>query len=157
MNQTSKFSPSRRKLLIAGAGGTVALGIFGAASWGQLSNYRATWVERVVRENLPGIDLDGASLQTFIKDILASERMLRKEVKVTVFADRFVPWLPAHISKARNGLEGLERYVLTEYLIGSNFFRVPDPKRETIVYSGMMVACRNPFIYMDAAFGNASG
>ncbi|HWK48774.1 MAG TPA: hypothetical protein VNR40_02755, partial [Steroidobacter sp.] len=129
MNQTSKFSPGRRKLLIAGAGGTVALGIFGAASWGQLSSYRATWVERVVRDNLPGIDLDGASLQTFIKDILASERMLRKEVKVTVFADRFVPWLPAHISKARNGLEGLERYVLTEYLIGSNFFRVPDPKQ----------------------------
>lgn len=157
MNQTSKFSPGRRKLLIAGAGGTVALGIFGVASWGQLSNYRASWVERVVRENLPGIDLDVASLQTFIKDILASERMQRKEVKVTVFADRFVPWLPAHISKARNGLEGLERYVLTEYLIGSNFFRVPDPKQETIVYSGMIVACRNPFIYMDAAFGKVSG
>ena len=153
MNRTSKFSSSRRKLLIVGAGGTVALGIFGAASWGQLSNYRASWVERVVRENLPGIDLDGASLQTFVKDILASERMQRKEVKVTVFADRFVPWLPAHISKARNGLEGLERYVLTEYLIGSNFFRVPDPKRETIVYSGMIVACRNPFTYMDAVSG----
>ncbi len=70
-------------------------------------------------------------LQAFIKDILASERMQRKEVKVTVFADRFVPWLPAHISKARDGLEGLERHVLTEYLIGGNFFRVPDPKRVT--------------------------
>nr|WP_298726987.1 hypothetical protein [uncultured Steroidobacter sp.] len=157
MNQTSKFSRSRRRLLIAGACGTVALGIFGAASWGELTGYRASWVERVIRDNLPGIDLDGTSLQAFVKDILASERMQRKEVKVTVFADRFVPWLPAHISKARNGLEGLERYVLTEYLIGSNFFRVPDPKRATIVYSGMIVACRNPFIYMDAAFGNASG
>ncbi len=131
MKETSKFSPGRRKLLIAGAGGVAVLGIFGAASWEQLTNYRASWVERVVRENLPGIDLDAASLQTFIKDILASERMQRTAVKVTVFADRFVPWLPAHIAKARNGLEGLERYVLTEYLIGSNFFRVPDPKRET--------------------------
>ena len=37
----------------------------------------------------------------------SSERMQRLEVKATVFADRFVPWLPAHISKARNGLEGL--------------------------------------------------
>jgi len=147
MKQTSPFSPARRKLLIAGAGGVVALGALGAASWGQLTNYRASWVERVVRENLPGIDLDAVSLQAFVKDILASERMQRKEVKVTVFADRFVPWLPAHISKARNGLEGLERYVLTEYLIGSNFFRVPDPKRETIVYSGIALACRNPFTY----------
>ncbi|HEY0684044.1 MAG TPA: hypothetical protein VGD45_17060 [Steroidobacter sp.] len=147
MKATSNFSPGRRKLLIAGAGGTLALGIFGAASWGTLSNYRATWVESVVRENLPGIDLDGASLQAFIKDILASERMQRKAVKATVFADRFVPWLPAHIAKARSGLEGLERFVLTEYLIGSNFFRVPDPKRETIVYSGKVVACINPFTY----------
>lgn len=147
MKTTSNFSPGRRKLLIAGAGGAAVLGIFGAASWEQLTNYRATWVERVVRENLPGIDLDAASLQTFVKDILASEWLQRKPVKMTVFADRFVPWLPAHVAKARNGLESLERYVLTEYLIGSNFFRVPDPKREQIVYSGMIVACRNPFTY----------
>lgn len=144
MKPTRPFSPSRRKLLIAGAGSAVAFGIVGVASF---TNYRATWIERVVRENLPGIDLDAASLQTFIKDLLASERMQRPEVKVTVFADRFVPWLPAHISKARDGLEGLERHVLTEYLIGGNFFRVPDPRREKIVYSGMIVACRNPFTY----------
>lgn len=131
----------------------MALGIFGAASWGALSNYRASWVESVVRENLPGIDLDVASLQAFIKDILANERMQRKAVKATVFADRFVPWLPANISKAREGLEGVERFVLTEYLIGSNFFRVPDPKGETIVYSGAVIACRNPFTYRsDPAF-----
>jgi len=153
MKQASPFSPARRKLLIAGAGGVVALGALGAASWGRLSNYRGSWVERVVRENLPGIDLDAASLQAFITDILASERMQRKEVKVTVFADRFVPWLPAHISKARHGLEGLERYVLTEYLIGSNFFRVPDPKSVTIVYGGIALACRNPFTYASLAFG----
>ncbi|GFE88089.1 hypothetical protein [Steroidobacter agaridevorans] len=147
MKQTSTFSPGRRKLLIGGASAAVALGVFGAASWEQLTNYRATWIERVVRENLPGIDLDAASLQAFIKEMLASERMQRTEVKVTVFADRFGPWLPAHISKARDGLEGLERHVLTEYLIGSNFFRVPDPKREQIVYSGTIPACRNPFVY----------
>lgn len=151
MKQTNTFSPGRRKLLIGGASTAVALGVFGAASWEQLTNYRATWIERVIRENLPGIDLDPASLQAFIADLLASERMQRKEVKLTVFADRFVPWLPAHISKARNGLEGLERYVLTEYLIGSNFFRVSDPKRVTIVYSGIALACRNPFTYASPA------
>jgi hypothetical protein len=151
MKASNSFSSGRRKLLIAGAGGTLALGIFGAASWGTLSNYRASWVEGVLRDNLPGIDLDAASLQAFIKEILVSERMQRKAVKATVFADRFVPWLPANVAKARDGLEGLERFVLTEYLIGSNFFRVPDPKRETIVYSGRAVACINPFTYRSQA------
>ena len=147
MKQTSQFSSARRKLLMAGAGGVIALGALGAASWGNIANYRAAWIERVVRENLPGIDLDAESLQKFVQDMLANERMQRAEVKATVFADRFVPWLPAHISKARNGLEGLERFVLTEYLIGSNFFRVPDPKSVPIVYSGIALACRNPFTY----------
>ncbi|MBL8271044.1 hypothetical protein [Steroidobacter sp.] len=141
------FSSGRRKLLIAGGASALALGVFGAASWSTIKNYRASWIERVVREHLPGIDLDAASLQTFINDMLVSERMQKKEVKATVFADRFIPWLPAHIAKARHGLEGLERHVLTEYLIGSNFFRVPDPKSETIVYGGRVVACSNPFTY----------
>jgi hypothetical protein len=155
MNAKSDFSPGRRKLLIAGAGGALALGIFGAASRGELGNYRASWIERVVRENLPGIDIDASSLQAYIKEIMADERMQQKLVKATVFVDRFVPWLPAHIASARDGLEGLERFVLTEYLMGSNFFRVPDPKRETIVYSGRVLVCNNPFMHRDPTFSQA--
>lgn len=145
MSVRHKFSVSRRKLLLAGAGGTVALGMFGAASWGALGAYRATWIEAVIRDNLPKVELDAPSLRSFIAEISVSERLQRRSVKAAVFADRFVPWLPASISKARDGLEGLARHVLTEYLIGSNFFRVPDPKREKIVYSGRAVACINPF------------
>lgn len=149
MKATDEFSSGRRKLLIAG--GTLALGMFGAASWGKLKSYRATWVERVVRDNLPGIDLDPGSLQSFVNRILAHERLQPNVVKATVFADRFVPWLPASIGKARDGLEGLERFVLTEYLMGSNFFRVPDPGRATIVYRGGDHPCGNPFRYASNA------
>jgi hypothetical protein len=134
---------SRRKVL-AGAAGAV---IVGAISWIPLKNYRASWIEQVVRDNLPGIALDPDSLQTYVKYMLGHERLQPALVRVTIFADRFVPWLPAHISKAREGLEGVERHVLTEYLIGSNFFRVPDPQRETIVYSGAVIACINPFTH----------
>jgi hypothetical protein len=134
---------SRRKVLL-GAAGAVTLG---AVVWSPLKNYRASWIERVVRDNLPGINLDPDSLQTFVKYMQSHERLQPALVRATIFADRFVPWLPAHISKARQGLEGVERHVLTEYLIGSNFFRVPDPKRETIVYSGAVIACINPFTF----------
>jgi hypothetical protein len=134
---------SRRKVLV-GAAGAVALG---AAAWWPLRNHRASWIEQVVRDNLPGVNLDPASLQTFVTYMLGHERLQPVLVRATIFADRFVPWLPARISKAREGLEGVERHVLTEYLIGSNFFRVPDPKRETIVYNGAVIACRNPFTF----------
>jgi len=134
---------SRRKVLLGAAGAAVV----GAVSWVPLKNYRASWIERVLRENLPGIDLDPDSLQTFVQYMLGHERLQPPLVRATIFADRFVPWLPAHISKAREGLEGVERHVLTEYLIGSNFFRVPDPKRERIVFNGAVIACRNPFVY----------
>ena len=146
MNANNRFSPGRRKVLV-GAAGAVALGVFGAAAWKPLKNYRAHWVEQVVRDNLPGVDLDADSLQTFVKHMLGHDRLQPPLVRATIFADRFVPWLPAKVSKAREGLEGVERHVLTEYLIGSNFFRVPDPKRETIVYHGAVIACINPFTH----------
>lgn len=134
---------SRRKVL-AGAAGAV---VVGAVAWIPLKSYRASWIEQVVRENLPGIELEPDSLQTFVKYMLGHERLQPALVRATIFADRFVPWLPARISKAREGLAGVERHVLTEYLIGSNFFRVPDPKAETIVYGGAVIACINPFTY----------
>jgi hypothetical protein len=134
---------SRRKVLLGAAGAFM----LGAVAWLPLKNYRASWIEQVVRDNLPGIDVDPDSLQTFVKYMLGHERLQPALVRATIFADRFVPWLPAHISKAREGLEGVERHVLTEYLIGSNFFRIPDPKRETIVYNGAVIACRNPFTF----------
>ncbi len=136
---------SRRKVLF-GAAGALTVGIVGAA-WTPLRSYRAHWIEQVVRDNLPGIELDPESLQTFGQYMLGHERLQPALVRATIFADRFVPWLPAHVSKAREGLEGVERHVLTEYLIGSNFFRVPDPKQQTIVYNGAVIACINPFVY----------
>jgi hypothetical protein len=145
MNANKRFSPGRRKVLL-GAVGAATVGVVGAA-WKPLKNHRARWIEQVVRDNLPGVELDPDSLQTFVQYMLGHERLQPPLVRATIFADRFVPWLPAHVSKARQGLEGVVRHVLTEYLIGSNFFRVSDPKRETIVYSGAVIACINPFTY----------
>lgn len=147
MNDIPRFSPGRRKLLIGGAAAVATLGTFGAASWGRFKNYRAQWIEAVVRSSLPGIDLDAISMKAFVDYMLTSNRLQPAVVKATVFADRFIPWLPARVTKARDGLAGLERLVLTEYLIGSNFFRVADPRRETITYGGPVTACANPFIY----------
>lgn len=146
MNDTARFSPGRRKLLIGGAATVATLGVVSAASWGRVKNYRAEWVEQVVRSSLPGVDIDSESFKTFVDRMLSSKRMRQVQVKATVFADQFIPWLPARVAKAREGLVGLERHVLTEYLLGSNFFRVSDPRQTKIVYQGSELACPNPFI-----------
>lgn len=57
--ETSQFSPTRRRLLI---GGGIAITGIGLVSWSRYGNAPAAWVERVVRDNLPGIALDEASL-----------------------------------------------------------------------------------------------
>jgi len=41
--------------------------------------------------------------------------------------------------------ELLERDILTNFLIGSNFFNLKDPKTESIDFTGLSIACANPF------------
>ena len=145
MNTLHQKPLSRRRFLIVGAGGIVAVGALGTAAVHHYGDGRARWVERVVRRNLPGVMIDEASLATFVQTVLEGD-LLRSHVhRAAVFAQRAAPWLTSRVPKVREGLEGLERRVLTEYLIGSNFFRVRDPKRELIVYSGALNACANPF------------
>jgi len=42
-------------------------------------------------------------------------------------------------------VEQMERDILTNFLIGSNFFGLKDPKTEPIDFTGLVVACSNPF------------
>lgn len=136
---------SRRRFLIVAVGGAVAAGALGIVAVDQSKSGRALWVERVVRRNLPGVMLDEASLSIFVRSVLDGHLVRSRVHRAAILAQRTVPWLTSRVPKAREGLVGLERRVLTEYLIGSNFFRVRDPKRELIVYSGSLTACANPF------------
>lgn len=133
---------NRRHFIVAALS---AVGLGGIYSWNRYRASRAAWVEQTVRRNLPGVTLDESSLAQFVRSVLESDLLEPQTHRVAVFAERMVPWLTDRIPKARDGLEKLERRVLTEYLLGSNFFRVADPKQETIVYSGPIGVCANPF------------
>jgi hypothetical protein len=76
MNANNRFSSGRRKVLIGAAGAVIT----GAVAWLPLRNYRATWIEQVVRDNLPGINLDPDSLQTFVKSMLGHERRVPRSL-----------------------------------------------------------------------------
>jgi hypothetical protein len=143
-----RFSVSRRKVLIGAGAGALVLGTVGSLSWNRFADHRARWVEKVVRSNLPGVTVDEPSLAVFVSNILDGGLLKSSARKASLFAEQALPWLTARIPRVRTGLETIERQVLTEYLLGSNFFRVADPKRETIAYYGPAAACANPFVWM---------
>jgi hypothetical protein len=135
---------SRRGFLIATGAVIAAMGA--GFSGVRFAGSREHWVASIIRDNLPGIAIDQDSLAKFVEQAVRSDALEPVTHRLAVFAEQSVPWVTARIPKVRNGLDKLERRVLTEFLLGSNFFRVPDPKQETIVYYGPAIACGNPFV-----------
>lgn len=133
-----------RRRFLAGSAAAVAVGGTGTAWWSTRDSQRAAWIEDVVRRNLPGVALDEPSLQIFVRTTLASELFASRKRRLAFAAHQSVPWLVARMPRARERIALLERMVLTEYLLGSNFFR-SDPRHEVIVFHGRAVACANPF------------
>jgi hypothetical protein len=91
------------------------------------------------------------SWRSNVQDVLASDLLGSHKRRLAVLADTAIPVLLRRIPPARERIESLERLVLTEFLVRSNFFRVGDPKSQTIVYSGKIPACGNPFATLSSA------
>ena len=135
---------TRRMLLVSSvaAGGAAA---FGAAL---LANGYRSWVVSVLREALPGYSYDAAGLDRFLEDYrplhldgmkfqmfgaaesLFDARSLLPEQKLQYIADE-------------------ERDVLTEFLVGSDFFHRPFGETTQITYNARAVTCRSPFAVFD--------
>ena len=147
---TSALSSTRRRLLIAGSALAV-LGSGGALWIGSRLEDRAAWIESVVREQLPGVLLDPQSLAMFVRQFAAHRDFENMRWKLAMGLDQAIPVIARRVQKAERRIERLKRRVLTEYLVGSNFFRVSDPRKEMIVYSAAIPACGNPFaVFRDA-------
>jgi hypothetical protein len=143
-------SPARRRLLVA-ASGVAVLGGTGALWIGSRLDGKRAWIEAVLREHLPGVQLDPASLATFVAHFAENRVFEDGRSNLAMMLDQSVPSLTQQVSKAARRVDRLERRVVTEYLLGSNFFRVADPRKETIVYSAAPPACGNPFaVFRDA-------
>ena len=137
-------SVQRRRFLIGGAAALASASVGFAWFRGALGPEQ--WIEHVVRSNLPGVQFDETALGQFIAAMSQHDWFAPSSHRLAIAVDRTVPWVAARVPKVRDGLEKLERRVLTEFLIGSNFFRVPNPRTETIVYYGPAIACGNPFV-----------
>ena len=150
MSETSPRSPVRRKLLIA-AGTVAGASAVGAVWIGSRLDGREAWIEATLHKHLPGIMLDPESLATFVQSFASSRHFRDHQPKTAIMMDQASSTLARRISKANRRLERLERWVVSDYLDGSNFFRVADPRQETIFHTGPIPACGNPFaVFRDA-------
>jgi hypothetical protein len=143
-------SPARRKLLVASVG-VATLGAAGAIWVGSRYDGPHAWIESVLRRHLPGVQLDPESLAKFVAEFAARRELTDRKAQLAMTLDQTIPAITRRVSKAQRRVERLERRVVTEYLLGSNFFRASDPRAEVIVYAGPMPACGNPFaVFRDA-------
>ncbi len=137
----SPRSPTRRRLLTAIA----VVGVAGAGWLGLRPYDRKDWIIATVRKHLPGVTLDAASLDRFADELMNDWRLRDTRQRLALWMDHALPGVARRLPKAGDRIVRAERMVMSEFLTGSNFFRVQDPRRETIFYAGAMPACGNPF------------
>ncbi|HEY0946201.1 MAG TPA: twin-arginine translocation signal domain-containing protein [Opitutaceae bacterium] len=144
-NQNPRWLTRRRFLwTTAGAAAVAAAGAGtyqGATPW-----LVRRWAMDIVRDNLTGATLDEASLRQFADDALRNRELLQpKRRQILVWAACTLPALVSRVGGASRPLEILERRVLSEFMIASNFFATLENRAEPVVYTGRVAACGNIF------------
>jgi hypothetical protein len=131
---------NRRKFLLLGsaAGG---LAVFGGAAY-VVTDQGHAWVREILHRGLPGYTLESRGLALFIDQYFADKnRKLKAFAAVEGVFN--VKWaVPAGVAKEA---DEQERMILTDFLLGSDFFANYPPGPKQITYSGMPAACVSPF------------
>jgi len=137
-------SLSRREVLI----GTAAVGVAAASgvAWGVTADIKAA-VLAFFKRALPGVTIDEKSAMTCIDDFVAGWPLAKRLVLSTAWNTVGVDTMAA----VHDRFQPPARYMLTHFLINSNFFLVKDPKAQPIVYTSPQPgsACASPFTNLD--------
>jgi hypothetical protein len=143
--ENSRTRSIGRRGFIAAAAALVAAASSGALWLTWRAADQEQWIEAMLRKNLPGIKLDPDSLARFVREFAQRRELLERRTNLAIRLDQSLSAVARRIPKAERRIERMERLVVSEYLSGSNFFRVQDPRQETIFYQGTIPACGNPF------------
>jgi hypothetical protein len=134
----------RRRFLALGAaaGGMAAIGTV------LFSNGYRSWVVSVLERALPGYSYDPAGLDLFVEERASSHATVLK-FRLLGAAESVVDarWMMPR--RVVHRIEDEERDVLTEFLIGSDFFQQYPYGGRTITYTGRRTACISPFATFD--------
>jgi hypothetical protein len=136
---------SRRNLLLGGAGvGVTTLGVGGyAAAASEFDFFKA-----MLRAELPGVIISDESIRIFSQDAMSRRNDdFGPKLKAISAMTRVLGFKAvADMLSDNHTFEKFHRDVLTKFLLGSNFFMLPDPTAEEVLYIGPPGACAaNPF------------
>jgi hypothetical protein len=134
----------RRRRVLA-AGGALALAACVGLATALRFDASSAWIEAVIRKHLPGVCLDEASLRAFAVRTAHSPTFTARKVALALQLDRWATSLVRFAPPMNAKLKRFERLVLSDFLASSNFFRISDPRAETVVCGDAVPACSNPF------------
>jgi hypothetical protein len=137
--------PSRRKfLLMSGvAAGTLALVGGGAAAFVYLDEFEG-WIRNVLRLALPDYDLEPSGLAQFIEEYYET-RKDNGRLRLFAATHRLMDARWALNDEMTRDIDEEERKIVSDFLIGSDFFaNYPDGTKQ-ITYRGIADACGSPF------------
>lgn len=135
---------SRRRLLLGTAAGAVAVAGGGVAGLLILDGYRG-WIRLVLLQALPGYELEPEGLDQFVTAYNARKKWRSKKMRAYAAVEHVldVNWaLPTDMAE---DVEDEERRIVSDFLLGSDFFQNYPDGPKIVTYSGLPEACVSPF------------
>jgi hypothetical protein len=134
---------SRRKFLLMGTATGVLAVLGGGSAFVALDHYRG-WIRAVLRRSLPGYEVEPEGLDRFVEDYNArtydGPAFRTFAAAQNVFNATVI--LPEDMQST---VEERERRILTDFLLGSDFFDQYPNGTRVITYRGAPEACGSPF------------
>jgi hypothetical protein len=133
----------RRTFLLMGTAFAALVGVGGGGAAFVRSDRFSGWIRATLLRALPGYDLEPAGLARFIDDYNQRKRGIK--LRLFAAADRFVDANWALPKKMATDVEEEERLIVSDFLLGSDFFQNYPDGPKIITYIESPDACGNPF------------
>jgi hypothetical protein len=134
----------RNFLIVSGAAGGLAVAAGGVFV---LSDNYHGWVSGILHRSLPGYAIEPKGLAQFVDEHFAHQKSRKK--RLLAAAEGVVDLTPIMPAAMAERLAAEERMIVTDFLIGSDFFQNYPSGPKEITYSGKPAACVSPFARFD--------
>jgi hypothetical protein len=135
---------SRRRLLLGSAAGAVVVAGGGFAGLLILDGY-SSWIRLILQRALPGYELEPEGLDQFVAAYHARKKWKSKRMRAYAAIEHVIDINWALPTDMAEDVEDEERRIVSEFLLGSDFFQNYPDGAKIVTYAGLPEACVSPF------------